>query len=88
MYRVIVLGGVALVAGCGARTGFREGGESSDAAPVDSSAIDTGDDDTGFPSELPVFEDTGIDDTGSFPSEADPAVDTGVVDTGFPHTTK
>ena len=61
MFRVIVLGGVALVGGCGGTvdTSTKDAGYPSELGPpaVDASS-DTGPD-VGFPSELPAQVDSG-----------------------------
>lgn len=63
MFRVIVLGGVALVGACGGSiaTGTKDSGFPSELGPP---GIDAGADapDTSFPSELPVVVDSGIAD--------------------------
>ena len=90
MFRVIVLGGVALVGAqaCG-------GQESSGPADASTDATSEEGTDTYFPGELPVFVDSGTIDTApeTFPGELPVFVDTGTdagdadgdTEDGFPH---
>jgi hypothetical protein len=63
MFRVIVLGGISLVGACGGSiaTGNQDSGFPVELGPpaVDASADAP---DTSFPSELPVFIDSGVAD--------------------------
>ena len=88
MFRVLVVGGLALV---GAQAcGGSESTSNGDATPSEGGA-DTSID-TNFPSELPSFIDTGTAETDAgvdtatnpetFPGELPSFVDTGTADTG------